>query len=950
MKKQLIALLSGLILITLLAGCNTLIGNEEQSQKLEPLNIADWPTAVPEQAKPTATPFPKATLNPTPTSSSASLSNEATTKATEIAAELDLTGNPIQIAQQISQITGGLSPTGVAQITSDDTLLQAGPTVADDSLELLAAGDMAAMLGQSSDGEWLYVIIPSLAQGWLPVSNTKTLVSLGQPPIFSADEVEAVAAQDADVSLDDLNLAEQPSSTVDIFSELPPAGTALVKSDGTALRSGPSTNYGPVQTLNQGDLAGILGKDSSSEWLYISTLDPTLGWLPVDSLRVLGDIAEMRVLPPNPLAAFLGQSSTASKSGGQVAPVKPIDPDDLDVIASATVNNAALNLRQRPGSSYKLLNTLSDGDVVEILALNRDKEWTLLKDSNGQLGWGSMDYLNIDGPIANAPQLRTLEPGANHPPDQIAPIAGAASSGGVAASSVSTSAGAVDSQSDSSTSGPVNTLAPVTTGQIIEKVDMRQGPGSNYSESHTLNPDDPITVRAVDDSRAWALVEALNNKIGWAPVSALQLDGSLDSAPAIISGWITSNDIEVNSGPGIFYDAIGKLGINSPVSVLGLNEGRSWVLGQTLDGNLGWVSIRFVDISASLSDVPTITDLPVAAESVPGQEQTIPAPSGPPSGQMVIQTASGDDILLINADGTGLKILTKGIDPALSYDGQQVAFTRWQGDNGALWVIDTDGTNERVISNEIRKVKGPDWSPDGSQIILNYQHGGRLEDKERCKDLSTGTPSIPRNATSMGVRQDGFTFYLCYTIPPDEQWSLRLVNVVDGSHKDLYGGLYAFRPTFDPGQPWRVVSDSGNGLLGIDINRAEFRQPLSDIAGDGSPAFSPDGRLIAVSTDVQGGHNIFRMNADGSGRVRLTQTPLWVPLQPDGDNKQWHNVSPVWSPDGSRIAFLTNREGHWEVWIMSADGSDQQPLFSTEINDQLEITYNFVDEKTLSWR
>ena len=86
------------------------------------------------------------------------------------------------------------------------------------------------------------------------------------------------------------------------------------------------------------------------------------------------------------------------------------------------------------------------------------------------------------------------------------------------------------------------------------------------------------------------------------------------------------------------------------------------------------------------------------------------------------------------------------------------------------------------------------------------------------------------------------------------------------------------------------------------------------------------------------------------GRVRLTQTPLWEGIRPDQERRLWNNVSPVWSPDGARIAYLTDRTGRWEIWVMNADGSDQQPLFPNEINDQLDISYNFVDERVLSWR
>lgn len=87
---------------------------------------------------------------------------------------------------------------------------------------------------------------------------------------------------------------------------------------------------------------------------------------------------------------------------------------------------------------------------------------------------------------------------------------------------------------------------------------------------------------------------------------------------------------------------------------------------------------------------------------------------------------------------------------------------------------------------------------------------------------------------------------------------------------------------------------------------------------------------------------------DGS-RLRLTETPLWVTASPNNP-KPWNNVSPAWSPDGSQIAFLTDRTGRWEIWVMNADGSNQRPLFSKAVNDQLSITYDFADERVLSWR
>jgi Tol biopolymer transport system component len=95
------------------------------------------------------------------------------------------------------------------------------------------------------------------------------------------------------------------------------------------------------------------------------------------------------------------------------------------------------------------------------------------------------------------------------------------------------------------------------------------------------------------------------------------------------------------------------------------------------------------------------------------------------------------------------------------------------------------------------------------------------------------------------------------------------------------------------------------------------------------------------------------MNADGSGEVRLIQTPLTVLVnqQLQGhESKSWDNAAPAWSPDGSQIAFLSNRNGSYEIWVMNADGSNQRVLLPASALGDLKIQYAGVDERVISWR
>jgi hypothetical protein len=85
--------------------------------------------------------------------------------------------------------------------------------------------------------------------------------------------------------------------------------------------------------------------------------------------------------------------------------------------------------------------------------------------------------------------------------------------------------------------------------------------------------------------------------------------------------------------------------------------------------------------------------------------------------------------------------------------------------------------------------------------------------------------------------------------------------------------------------------------------------------------WSPDGSKIAFSSEKDGNQKIYVMNADGTNQIRLTYNAAsdWVP---------------DWSPDGRKIVFASNRDGNNEIYIMNADGSSQTRLTINPADDR----------------
>ena len=108
--------------------------------------------------------------------------------------------------------------------------------------------------------------------------------------------------------------------------------------------------------------------------------------------------------------------------------------------------------------------------------------------------------------------------------------------------------------------------------------------------------------------------------------------------------------------------------------------------------------------------------------------------------------------------------------------------------------------------------------------------------------------------------------------------------------------------------------DGNLEIYTIDTDGANLVRLTNHPARDTQPAWSPDGRKIAFTSDRRNGFSleIYVMNADGEKPVQLTTD------HPPAVNDE----SPSWSPDGTKIAFASNRGDSYDIYVMDADGNN----------------------------
>jgi TolB protein len=268
-----------------------------------------------------------------------------------------------------------------------------------------------------------------------------------------------------------------------------------------------------------------------------------------------------------------------------------------------------------------------------------------------------------------------------------------------------------------------------------------------------------------------------------------------------------------------------------------------------------------------------------------------------------------------------------------------IAYSVFNGDNYDLYVGQADGSGTRLYR---RGASQPAFSPDGSRIAF---HSWRLDSWGLVTmNTSGGNEIIVSNFVEDQLptwSADGKEIVLLSRREGDRK--SRLVRV--GSSQDRTQGVVIGEGEYPTiGLDGRLVfkgwGRTAPGLRSATLNLDDLRR-ITDQDSDTAPAPSPDGQRIAFMSQRDGNWEIYLINADGSNLQRLTHNPAEDGL-------------PTWSPDGKVIAFVSRRDGEWGIWAMTPEGQAQRVLFAMEgspdgfVGRDINISRGWTEER-ISW-
>lgn len=256
-----------------------------------------------------------------------------------------------------------------------------------------------------------------------------------------------------------------------------------------------------------------------------------------------------------------------------------------------------------------------------------------------------------------------------------------------------------------------------------------------------------------------------------------------------------------------------------------------------------------------------------------------------------------------------------------------IAFPVWNAGevHYDTYIARADGSERHLLVEDMHQ---PAFAPDGLWLAVNGERQNQmnlfivrpdgsglreitqhLEDSLPC--WSPDSRGLVFSSTQHGDKQS--RLYVIDQVPLEgEKAQGRVLN------SDLYEVLGEYPAWTDDGRIVYTGCDYAvtPNLCGLFLMSAApgLQTPtrLTTDASDTAPA--PHDRQIAFMSHRDGNWEIYLVNDDGSGLKRLTNSPANEGL-------------PTWAPDGKTLAFVSDQGGVWAVWAMSPDGSERRKLF-----------------------
>ncbi|MGO9405365.1 MAG: CehA/McbA family metallohydrolase [Terriglobales bacterium] len=257
--------------------------------------------------------------------------------------------------------------------------------------------------------------------------------------------------------------------------------------------------------------------------------------------------------------------------------------------------------------------------------------------------------------------------------------------------------------------------------------------------------------------------------------------------------------------------------------------------------------------------------------------------------------------------------------PDWSPDQRWVVFARYEHDAIELWSLDMkDGRTRKMTSGGAVNVE-PRFSPDGKRLAFvstSYKGHfhifvGRFEDG-LLSDVRQLTPenisALPRYYYSQADHE----------ISP--VWTRDGSEILFISNRGHIHGTGGF---------WKIKAEPGAEAREIHYEETNWKA---------RPDFSPDGkRMVYASYMGQSWHQLWVMPAAGGDAFPISYGVF-------------DNVNPRWSPDGSKIAFISNRNGNTSLWVQTIPGGEQSEVVAGErkyLKAMGRISLRVVDDLTL---